>query len=198
VPGSRELFIALIGLVGIERLFELVLSTRHARAALARGGVEAESRGFYAAMVGTHAAFLVAAPLEATAFGTPFLPALAAPMLALVAGAMALRYWAVAALGARWNTRVIVVPGEPAVASGPYRYVRHPNYVAVAIEMLALPLVHTAWRTALVFSVANALLMGRRIAHEEAALRRFADYDARLGDRGRFLPGAGRELRGDR
>jgi methyltransferase len=186
------MFLVLVGLVGIERLFELVLSTRNARRALARGGVEAESRGFYAAMVATHAAFLVAAPIEVFHHETPFRPALGWPMLALVVGAMGLRYWAVATLGRHWNTRVIVVPGEPAVVSGPYRHVRHPNYVAVAVEMFALPLVHSAWRTALVFSALDALLLWRRIGHEEAALRRHARYDERLGDRGRFLPGARR------
>ena len=195
MTGSREGFLILIGGVGIERLFELWLSTRNARRALARGGVEAESRGFYSLMVATHAAFLAAAAIEVTHHDPPFLPALAGPMLALVAGAMALRYWAVRSLGERWNTRVVVVPGEPAVVAGPYRYVRHPNYVAVAVEMFALPLVHTAWRTAALFSAANALLLWRRIEHEETALRRHADYDARLGDRGRFLPGAGRRTR---
>ena len=186
---SRGWFLILIGVVAAERMFELVLSLRNARRAFQRGGIEAESRAFYAAMVGTHAGFLMAAPLEVALFDAPFVPWLGVPMLALVAGAMALRYWAVSALGEHWNTRVIVVPGEPAVASGPYRYVRHPNYVAVAIEMFALPLVHSAWRTALVFSAIDAVLLGRRIAHEEAALGRHSDYQARLGGRGRFLPG---------
>jgi methyltransferase len=101
---------------------------------------------------------------------------------------MFLRYWAVATLGERWNTRVLVVPGEPAVTGGPYRYLRHPNYVAVALEMAALPLVHGAWLTALVWSAASAALLARRIPREEAGLARYADYRARLGDRARFLP----------
>jgi len=139
-------------------------------------------------MVGTHAAFLVAAPLEVALWAPPFVPALGWPMLALVAAAMALRYWAIATLGERWNTRVLVVPGAPAVTAGPYRFVRHPNYVAVIVEMFALPLVHSAWRTAVLFSAVNALLLGRRIAHEEATLAAHADYAARLGDRARFVP----------
>jgi methyltransferase len=81
-----------------------------------------------------------------------------------------------------------VVPGEPVVAGGPYRFARHPNYVAVAIEMVALPLVHTAWLTALVWSAANAALLAARIPREEAALRHAGDYEARFGDRGRFVP----------
>ncbi len=187
---TDSLYLLLIGAVALERLAELVLSTRNARRALAAGGVEAERRWFYALMVATHALFLVAAPLEVLLFGRPFVPALGWPMLSLVAGAMALRYWAIATLGARWNTRVIVVPGLPAVTSGPYRFVRHPNYVAVIVELAALPLAHSAWATAVVFTVANALLLRRRIAHEELALARHADYRARLGDRPRLLPGA--------
>lgn len=188
MPATLDLYLALIALVALERLVELALSTRNARRALAAGGVEAESRGAYAAMVGTHAAFLLAAPLEVALWAPPFVPAVGWPMLALVVAAMALRYWAIAALGARWNTRVIVLPGAPAVTGGPYRFVRHPNYVAVIVEMFALPLVHGAWRTALFFSAANALLLTRRIALEEAALAAHADYAARLGDRARFLP----------
>jgi methyltransferase len=185
---SQRLFLLLIVLVALERLFELVLSTRNARRAQANGAIEGEPRSAYAAMVVTHALFLVAAPVEVLFAARPFLPALGWPMLGLVTVAMALRYWAIATLGRRWNTRVLVVPGEPAVDSGPYRFVRHPNYVAVALELFALPLVHTAWITALVFSAANVVLLRFRIAREEAALAAHADYRARLGDRARFVP----------
>jgi len=188
VPASVALYLGLVAAVAIERLVEFVVSTRNARRALARGGHEAESRGFYAAMVGVHAGFLVAAPLEVVVLGRRFVPALGWPMFGLVCGAMALRYWAIATLGERWNTRVVVVPGDPVVTSGPYRYVRHPNYLAVVVEMFALPLVHGAWLTAAVFSAADAVLLARRIAHEEAALTRHTDYQARHGDRARFLP----------
>jgi methyltransferase len=185
---SRLAYLALVGLVAAERLFELALSRRNAARAFARGGVETESRGFYALLVAAHTLLLVAAPLEVLLAGRPLRPALAALMLALLAGAMALRYWAVRTLGDRWNTRVIVVPGEPAVASGPYRLLRHPNYLAVVVEVIALPLVHGAWITALLATVANAAILARRIRHEEAALERASDYAARLGDRRRFLP----------
>lgn len=187
---SELLYLLLIAAVALERLVELVLSTRNARRALAAGGVEAEGRGAYAAMVLTHALFLVAAPLEVVLLARPFVPSLGWPMLALVLGAMSLRYWAIATLGERWNTRVIVVPGAAAVDSGPYDHLRHPNYLAVIVELAALPLVHSAWITALVFSGANALILRRRMATEEAALARHADYAARLGDRPRLVPGA--------
>jgi methyltransferase len=188
VPASVALYLALVAVVAIERLYELVLSTRHARLALAAGGVEAESKGAYALMVALHTAFLVAAPLEVVRLERPFVPWLGWPMLAPAAAAMALRYWAIAALGARWNTRVIVVPGAPAVDSGPYRFVRHPNYLAVIVEMVALPLVHTAWLTALAFSLLNAFVLRARIAREESALARYSAYRERLGDRARLVP----------
>jgi methyltransferase len=89
----------------------------------------------------------------------PFLPWLGWPMLALVVASQALRWWCVATLGHQWNTRVIVVPGLPLVSAGPYRWLRHPNYVAVVVEVVALPLVHTAWVTALVFTLANAAVL---------------------------------------
>lgn len=189
VTGSRLFFFALLALWGLERLFEVALSRRNARRVLARGGVEVESRAFYSAMVAVHGLLFFAAPLEVVVLERPFRPLLAAAATAAVGAAMALRYWAVATLGERWNTRVIVVPGEPAVAGGPYRWLRHPNYLAVVIEMAALPLVHGAWITALAWSAASALLLARRIPREEAALARFSDYEARLGDRPRLLPG---------
>jgi len=192
VASSQALYLGLIGAVALERLWELVLSTRNARRALAAGAVEAEPRGFYAAMVGVHAAFLVAAPLEVVLFRRPFLPWLGWPMLALVVAAMALRYWAIATLGGRWNTRVIVAPRTVPAVFGPYRHVRHPNYLAVIVEIAALPLVHTAWLTALVFSAANALLLSSRIPREEAALAAqagAAPESARLDALPRFVPG---------
>ena len=92
-------------------------------------------------------------------------------MLALVVASQALRWWCIAILGPRWNTRVIVVPELPLVTGGPYRLMSHPNYVAVVLEGLALPLVHSAWITAAVFTVCNAVLLSVRLRVENAALR---------------------------
>lgn len=186
-PGTLWFF-ALLAAVLVERLVELALSVRNARRVRSRGAIEGEPHAFYALLVLTHSLLFVAAPLEVVAFDRPFLPPLALAATAVVAAAMALRYWAVAALGDRWNTRVLVVPGEPAVAGGPYRFVRHPNYVAVTAELAALPLVHTAWATALAATAANAWILSRRIRYEEAALERASDYRSRLGDRPRFVP----------
>ena len=167
---SAAWYTALVGAVAVERLLELRLSVRHARWAFERGGVET-GRGHYPWMVALHSGLLVACVAEVWVADRPFLPWLGWPMLALVLLAQALRWWCIATLGVRWNTRVIVVPGLPLVHSGPYRYLRHPNYVAVVVEGFALPLVHTAWVTTAVFTVLNAwLLLGFRIPCEERAL----------------------------
>jgi methyltransferase len=163
-------YLALLAATGVERLVELVLSTRHARAAFARGGVE-YGRGHYPAMVALHVGLLLACAIEVLLAGRPFLPWLGWPMLFLVLLSQALRYWCIATLGRQWNTRIIVVPGAGLVTGGPYRFLPHPNYVAVVVEGFALPLVHTAWMTALGFTVLNAvLLLGVRIPAEDRAL----------------------------
>ncbi|MFC4062079.1 isoprenylcysteine carboxyl methyltransferase family protein [Planomonospora corallina] len=162
-------YLSLILLVAAERLAELAVARRNTRWSLARGGV-VSGRGHYPWMVALHTGLLAGCLLEAGLAGRPFVPALGWPMLALVLAAQALRWWCVAALGPQWNTQVIVVPGLPAVAGGPYRLLRHPNYVAVAVEGAALPLVHGAWVTAAVFTAGNAALMVVRIRCENAAL----------------------------
>ena len=167
---SQAWFTLLIVAVAVERLAELVVSRGNARWSLRHGGVET-GRGHYPVMVVLHTAFLVGALLEVWLRRPDFIPALGWPMLILVATAQALRVWCIVTLGRRWNTRVIVVPGLPPVSRGPYRFLRHPNYVAVVLEGVALPLVHTAWITALVFSVANAALLRTRIRVENAALK---------------------------
>jgi len=166
---SQVLFTVLIGLVALERLAELVVAQRNARWAFARGGRETGA-GHYPVMVVLHTGLLVGCLVEVWVADPPFLPALGWPMLVLALGAQVLRWWCIATLGPRWNTRVIVVPDLPLVARGPYRWLRHPNYVAVVVEGFALPLVHSAWVTALVFTVANAFLLSVRIRTENVAL----------------------------
>lgn len=184
---SRRLFVLLILAVAGERLYELALSLRNRRRALAQGGVES-GQGHYPWMVLVHSLLLIAAPLEVWFLDRRFQPVVGALLFAIVLGTMALRYWAITTLGERWNTRVIVMPAVPAVATGPYRFLRHPNYVAVTLEVAALPLVHSAWLTALVFSALNALLLRVRIAAEERALAAHSSYQDTLGALPRFLP----------
>jgi len=170
---SAVLFTALVLVTGAERIVEMVVSRRHAAWAFAHGGVESARRQM-PWMVALHVGLLLGALAEVWLLGRPFLPALGWPALAIALACQAARWWIVASLGPRWNTRVIVVPGMPAVATGPYRFgwLRHPNYLVVAIEGIALPLVHTAWITAVAFTVLNAvLLLGFRIPAEDRALR---------------------------
>jgi methyltransferase len=163
-------YIVLVLAVGVERLVELAVSKRHADWAFARGAVE-YGRSHYPAMAVIHTALLVACVVEVLVADRPFLPWLGVPMFVLVLLTQALRWWCVATLGKQWNVRVIVVPNLELVRSGPYRWLRHPNYLAVTVEVAALPLVHSAWVTAIVFSVANAVLLLRfRIPVEERAL----------------------------
>ncbi len=160
---------ALIAAVVVERCVELVLSERHARALLARGAVE-HGAGHYPPMVVLHTAFILGCALEPLLAHRPFIPALGIPMLVVAVAAQSLRWWAIGTLGVHWSTRVIVLPAAPRIASGPYRWFPHPNYAAVIAEGIALPLVHSAWITALVFTLLNAWLLTVRIRTEDAAL----------------------------
>ncbi|MBP0937848.1 hypothetical protein J0X20_30125 [Streptomyces sp. KCTC 0041BP] len=164
-----SLYLLLLGLVAAERIAELAVARRNARWSLARGARE-YGRGHYPAMVALHTALLVGCAVEPWAAGRPFVPMLGWSALALAALAQGLRWWCITTLGPRWNTRVLVVPGLPLVAGGPYRLLRHPNYVAVVVEGAALPLVHSAWLTAAAFTALNAALLTVRIRCEDTAL----------------------------
>ncbi|HVQ87113.1 MAG TPA: isoprenylcysteine carboxyl methyltransferase family protein [Actinomycetes bacterium] len=167
---STGWYLLLIAAVACERLVELVVSKRHIDWAREHGATE---RGFghYPFMVSLHVGLLVGCAAEVWFLQPPFYPWLGWPMLGLVLLAQALRWWCIRTLGPHWNTRVVVVPGTTLVDRGPYRWMSHPNYVAVVIEGIALPLVHTAWITAVIFTFANALLLRVRIVTENEALR---------------------------
>jgi methyltransferase len=167
---SAVLYTGLVGLVGVERLAELVVAKRNLARSLARGGRET-GFGHYPAMVVLHTGLLAGCLLEVWLADRPFVPALGWVMLAVVVVAQALRWWCIRTLGPLWNTRIVVVPGVERVTGGPYRLFPHPNYVAVVAEGVALPLVHTAWVTAVVFTVLNALLLRVRIRSENHALQ---------------------------
>lgn len=162
-------YTALVLAVAGERVAELVVALRNTRWSTARGGTEA-GRGHYPAMVALHTGLLAGCLTEVRLAGRPFLPLLGWTMLGVVVAAQTLRWWCIRTLGRQWNTRVIVVPGLPLVDGGPYRWLRHPNYVAVVAEGLALPLVHGAWVTAAAFTALNAALLVIRIRCEDAAL----------------------------
>ncbi len=166
---SAVLYTVFIGLTALERLYEVRVSNRHAAWAFAHGGEE-HGRSHFPAMVALHTALLVLAPAEVWLLDRVFTPAIGLPMIGLAVATQALRWWCIATLGPRWNTRVIVVPGLPRITAGPYRWLRHPNYVAVVTEGIALPLIHGAAITAVLFTVLNAWLLKVRIGVEEEAL----------------------------
>jgi methyltransferase len=141
-------------------------------------------------MVLFHTAFLVACAVEPLALHRPFPGWTGYVALGGALASQLLRYWAISTLGERWNTRIIFVPGDTPVTGGPYRYIRHPNYVAVILEFFCLPLIHGGYLTALVFSLGNAALLYVRIRAEEQALG--AEYQHAFSDRPRFLPTASR------
>jgi methyltransferase len=163
------MYYLLILAVGVERVVELVLSNRNAQWSFTQGGKEF-GRPHYVVMVIIHSALLVGCVVEPWALHRPFLPWLGWPMLVVAALSQVLRWWCITTLGHRWNTRVIVLPQEPLVRAGPYRWLHHPNYVAVVAEGIALPLIHTAWLTAALFTLANAILLSVRIRVENSAL----------------------------
>jgi methyltransferase len=158
-----------VAAIAVERLIEVRVADRNRAVSMSRGGIEFGS-GHYPAMVLLHSALLVGCLAEPILLHRNFIPLLGWPMLAIVAAAQALRWWCITTLGYQWNTRVIVIPGAPRIAGGPYRWIPHPNYVAVIAEGLALPLVHTGWITALLFSALNAWLLSTRVKVEDAAL----------------------------
>jgi methyltransferase len=177
---TQPIFVLVVALVAAQRVVELFLSHRNDRWMRARGGSE-HARRQMPWMAALHAGWLGSMLLEVVALDRPFyLPLAIVGALAFVAG-QALRLAAIFSLGSRWSVRVMTVPGLPPVTTGIYRFARHPNYVGVALEIVGLPLVHTAYVTAVVFSIANALLLRLRIREEEAALAAQGGYREAFG-----------------
>lgn len=181
-------FLLLLAAFAALRLAELGVSARNRRRMAARGLLAARDPS-YPAMVTVHALWLAGGALEALLAPWALLPA---PWRwgagLLLAGALGLRLWAMASLGGHWNTRVMDSGGWGVVARGPYRFVRHPNYAAVILEIAALPLTGGAWVTALAFSLANALVLRARLSAEEAVLEAHPAYREAMGGKPRFVP----------
>jgi methyltransferase len=184
---TRLLFAGLVLALACQRLAELAVSRRHERALRERGAVE-HARGQMPVMIALHAGWLVAMLAEVFVLERTFEPWLGASALAVLAVGQGLRLWAISALGERWTVRVLTWPGEHAVASGPFRYIRHPNYLGVWLETVALPLVHGGVITAAVFGVAQAAMLAVRIRAEERALRSHSNYAEQLDPLPRFVP----------
>jgi methyltransferase len=169
---ASVLLVIAVALVTVQRLFELVLARRNERRARARGAVERGQR-HYLLIVALHTLWLVSTLVEGLLRG-PELPAFWPIPLALFLLVQPLRYWAIFSLGERWNTKILVLPGEKPIRRGPYKYLDHPNYVVVVVEILTFPLIFGAWITALVFTVLNAAILSVRIREENRALSEFS------------------------
>ena len=167
LSGTAILFLA-VALVATQRLLELALARRNERKARAKGAVE-RGWGHYPFVVALHSLWLVSTLVEGLLRGPEF-PAFWPLPLALFLLVQPLRYWAIFSLGESWNTKILVVPGAKLVRRGPYRYLNHPNYVAVVVEILAFPLIFGAWVTAFVFTALNAVLLSVRIREENRVL----------------------------
>lgn len=171
-PAQSFYAVVLVAMV-VMRLFELRIAHRNTKALRAAGAIELGA-GHYPVMVVLHAAFLFSCAYEVLVLGRRApLPLMVAAGLVLLL-AIAARWWVITTLGPRWTTRVLWVPGTPRIRRGPYRVLAHPNYAAVVVELIALPLLGGAWVTALVFGLANVALLGWRIRVEESAIRRFS------------------------
>lgn len=183
---TRDAYLLLLAMVALERGLELAVSRRNAARAFARGGREV-GKGHFRVMSVVHALFLASCAAEVVLLRRPFPGASGFAALSGVALGQALRWWAVLTLGDRWNVRIVHVPGDPPVTDGPYRFVRHPNYLAVILEIACLPMAHGAVLTAAVFTALNAALLVVRVRAEEAALG--DAYAAAFARTPRFVPG---------
>ncbi len=183
---SLRTYLIILAMLVVERIFELDLARRNARRAFERGAVEV-GQAHYRVMVAFHSLFIVSCAAEAIVLPHSFPSAVAWIALTAEACAQALRYWAVSTLGERWNTRIVVTPERAPVTTGPYRFMRHPNYLAVVIEIAAVPMIGGAIFTAIAFSIGNALILAIRIPAEERAMG--GQYADALGSRRRFIPG---------
>ena len=164
--------LVIVGLVAIERLAELIYADRNTRALL-RAGAQEIGRGHYPLIVLLHLAWLVSVYY--------FADKNAAPVwiwIAFYAALQTLRYWAIASLGRYWTTRIITLPSAPLVTRGPYRFMRHPNYAVVILEIAVLPLAFGELQVAMIFAWLNAILIAWRVRVETSALNARRDSDA--------------------
>jgi len=180
-------YLGLLLVVALLRIYELQISRRHQREMAAQGASKVVDPVFRP-MVLLHTGVLLGAALEVVFLYRPFYPVLAAICFAIFLTANVVRWWVIRTLGEHWNVEVMNSTGMGVVTTGPFRYVRHPNYAAVFVEMLVLPLIHCAWITAVVGSAAHVFVLSRRINTEESVLFSDAHYREAMSGKPRFLP----------
>ncbi|MFZ0735975.1 MAG: isoprenylcysteine carboxylmethyltransferase family protein [Candidatus Acidiferrales bacterium] len=188
MPASVAAYLVLLVLVGVLRLVELKISQRNRRSMSDRGA-EKVSEPVFRWMVLVHTGVLISAGAEVLVLHRPLIPGLAVAALGVFLFANALRWWVIRTLASHWNVQIMASAKLGVVSSGPYRWVRHPNYLAVVLELLSLPLIHTAWITAIWATLGNLWVLKRRIAVEEEVLMASPVYRTTMGSKPRFLPG---------
>lgn len=183
----RKIFVAAVAILAVQRLLELRLSKRNEKRILEKGGLE-----FFPAQIRVmkilHMGWFGSMLLEVFKLKRPFLPILSTIAAVLLVLGQFLRYSAIRTLRERWTVNLMCIPGTAPVQSGIYRYIRHPNYLGVALEVAAVPLLHSAYLTAAVFSILNAFVLNWRIRSEEMVLNTFNQYDTIFANQTRFLP----------
>ncbi len=184
---SAKAYLVLLAAVGVGRLVEMRISRRNQRR-LAAQGASKIAEPHFRWMVLLHIGVLISAGLEVLVLRRPLIPSLFLMMTVLFVGAQLLRWWVIRTLSGYWNVEVMDSARLGVVTAGPYRWVRHPNYAAVFVELIALPLMHTAWLTALLGSAAHLWILGRRVAVEESVLLAEPAYRTTMGSKPRFLP----------
>jgi methyltransferase len=183
---SVQLYLALLAAVAVGRLIELRHSRRNQEKLAAAGGQKSPEPGYFW-MVALHTCMLTGCGIEVVLLHRPWIPAVGIPALLLFIAANATRWWVIRTLGARWNVEVVSA-SLGVIASGPYKWVRHPNYSAVFVEMIALPLIHSAWIVAGAGAIAHVLVLRNRVALEESVMMRDSEWRAAFEHRPRFLP----------
>jgi methyltransferase len=170
----------------IQRLTELFIAKKNEKWMMNRGGVE-HGNEHYPFIVSLHVLFLISLLLEVIIFQKELteLWFVLVPILLLT---QLMRYWSVISLGNYWNTKIIIVPNDIVVSKGPYQFIKHPNYVVVAVEILIIPLLFDAYITSLVFTMLNIFMMTIRIPAEEKALQTYTNYQEVFTVKSRFLP----------
>jgi methyltransferase len=184
---SQWIFTGVVVLLGMQRLVELIISRRNEKRILAQGGQE-HSPEHFPTMKVLHSSWLIAAPLEVFGLGRPYISWLSGIAIIALAAGQILRYSAIAALGHNWTVKIMTIPGSAPVDKCVYRYIRHPNYLGVILEIAAVPLLHSAFITAIVYSILNLLLLRVRIQAEERALQETGPYTSLFRNKPRFLP----------
>lgn len=185
---SVYLYLVLLAAVGVLRLVELGISRQHQQRMLSQGARRVPEPHFKW-MVVVHTGVLVGAALEVVFLRRPFLPLLGATMFVLFLASNLMRFWVVRTLGNLWSVQVMDSTRIGVVTTGPFRFVRHPNYTGVILEMVSLPLIHTAWITALATSVGYSIALSLRIRAEEKVLMANPEYRAAMEHKARFVPG---------